>query len=168
MLGSLHLARGEYPTAAEMGANAERELATVGDSEAYGWAYAIQGGAHWACGQANEASPDVHAALRQFHRLGGIFGLSLSLLLAGFLLRSTGKARLSIRVLAGSETLRQSAGVFIQPFLQIWLDEALAAATAEIGEQAVRAEWEAGAGMPADAVVAEAMQAIPGSLTRSG
>lgn len=168
MLGSLNLARGEYETAAAMGAAAERELASVGDTEAYGWAYAIRGGACWATGRTTDAAEFLASALRRFQDLGGVFGLSLCLLLAGLVLRSAGETRLSVRVLAGSEALRTSAGVFIQPFLQVWLDEALAATTAEIGEPAVRAEWAAGAGTPVDAVVAETQRAIgraPGSST---
>jgi tetratricopeptide (TPR) repeat protein len=158
ILGSLALAQGDNAKAVEASRSAERELATIGDCEAYAWARTIRGGAQWAAGRHQDALKEIHGAVRAFHELGGLFGLSLSMLLAGLVLGTQGKPQVSVRVLASAETLRASIGVDIQPFLRTWLDNALATATAEIGAPAVHREWDAGSQLSPDAAVAEALR----------
>ncbi|HEX5198936.1 MAG TPA: BTAD domain-containing putative transcriptional regulator [Actinoplanes sp.] len=159
-LGSLALAQGDTARAVAATRSADRELAAVGDSEAYAWSSAIRAGAYWAGGRHRSANAEAHAAIRAFHRLGGLFGLSLSLLVAGLILGTDGKPLRSVRVLAAAEALRASIGVGIQPFLTRWLSGAIDSATAEAGAPAVRLAWEAGAQLSPDAAVAEALREL--------
>jgi predicted ATPase len=76
----LALARAEFERAADLSRQSDAVLKPVGDQEALAWNILIRGVAAW--GQANlkEASARIRDALRAWDHLGGLWGISLTLL----------------------------------------------------------------------------------------
>jgi hypothetical protein len=159
-MAALDLGKGDYLRAVEVSLHADRELTAVGDIEAHAWTQAIRAGALWAAGRPGESVTEMYGAVRDFRDLGGQWGLSLALLLAGVVLEANGKPVAAVRVIAAAEALRSSMGVTIQPFLQVWLDRTIAAAEVTIGAPAVRQEWTAGERLSPDAAAVEALREL--------
>jgi predicted ATPase/DNA-binding CsgD family transcriptional regulator len=68
-----------------------------------------------------------------------------------------GNAEPAARMLAAAAALREAAGPPLRACDQDWHDRATAASRAAIGETAFAAAWAAGAALPADAAIAEAL-----------
>ncbi|GAA2892977.1 hypothetical protein Acy02nite_40360 [Actinoplanes cyaneus] len=159
-MAALELGKGDFPRAVEISLHADRELTAVGDIEAQAWTQSIRAGALWAAGRPGEAVTEMYGAVRDFRDLGGQWGLSLALLLAGVVLEANGKPASGVRMIAAAEALRSSMGVTIQPFLQGWLDRTMAAAEVTLGAPAVRREWTVGERLSPAAAAVEALREL--------
>jgi predicted ATPase/DNA-binding SARP family transcriptional activator len=143
--GTSALAQGDNARAIEMTRQADRYLSAVGDREAFAWSSFIRSGARWAAGDAPEDFVgDLHRAIHDFHDLGGLWGLSLGLLLAGAVMSAGERPAAAVRVLSAAESARASMGAGIHPFILEWLRTALSRAEGALGADDFHREWLAG------------------------
>ena len=156
-LATLALARADNAEAIAFTYECDRVLGAAGDREAHAWCSAIRGGARWAARDGGGAGADLPRALHEFQELGGLWGLSLSMLLAGFVIGSAGRPEAAIPLLAVAESLRASIGVVNQPFIQAWLAEALASVRAAVDPGTFGRSWAAGTALAADEALAETL-----------
>ncbi len=159
-LAVLALAREELDRAAALSRESMAVLEPVGDLEAFGWAVAICGAAAWAQDNLKEASTALRTALQAFNRLSGLWGLSVALLVSAFVLVQQGRDHAGVRLLGAAESLRASAGVGMVPFIQTWLDTAVADTKAALGPETFHREWQAGHTLPREVAVAHALRQL--------
>jgi predicted ATPase/DNA-binding SARP family transcriptional activator len=162
---TLALAREEFDRSAELSRQSEAVLKPVGDQEALAWILAIRGAAAWGQGNVEEASTALQNALRAFDRLSGLWGLSLAVLFAAFVMAAQGRDQACARLLAAAESLRASAGAGMLPFVQTWLENALADTASALGSETFDREWQAGHTLPRDVAVADALRQLDQHLT---
>ena len=89
-----------------------------------------------------------------------MWGLSIALFVAAQSAGKRGDQKTQTALLGASEHLRTSVGAGQFPFMAVWLDDAITAARAAIGEEASRRAWQAGQALPLDAALAEAMREL--------
>jgi predicted ATPase/DNA-binding SARP family transcriptional activator len=162
--GTSALAQGDNTRAVEMTRQADHHLSAVGDREAFAWSSFIRSGARWAAGDNSEDFvEDLHRAIHDFHDLGGLWGLSLGLLLAGAVMCGGEHSAAAVRVLSAAESARASMGAGIYPFVLVWLRTALSTAAGALGADDFHREWLVGSTMSIPDAVADAL-----ALLRSG
>jgi predicted ATPase/DNA-binding SARP family transcriptional activator len=169
-LGAVALARGLPDLATERADAADAILLRVGDQEGPAWTLAIRAAASWRRGELLDSRESVRAAIKAFHALGGLWGLSLCLIVASQIAWSNGQTGRTATLLGAAEGLRESVGAALMPFVGAWLGEAVAAAAAALGDGAFGRAWRVGQELGVDAAVDEAMQGLDaaGPLDRDG
>jgi len=142
------LAQDDNARAVEMSRLADRYLAVVGDREAFAWSSFLRCGARWAAGDdPGSFVAELSRSILDFHELGGLWGLSLGLLLAGMVMSGSVHTAAAVRVLGAAESARASMGAGIYPFVNEWLRTALERAERVLGTDEFRGEWESGSAM---------------------
>ena len=153
------LARGENGEAASLASACEVALLPVGDPECMAWTLVIDAMACLSSGDHAGAVGPLKEALRAFHDLGALWGLSLGLFVTAQSAGAHGDQHGQVVLLGASEYLRITVGAGQLPFVAVWLDAAVASSCNVLGEEAFNRAWRAGQALPLHAAVAEAMRA---------
>jgi non-specific serine/threonine protein kinase len=159
-LAELAVARDNPDAAIELADATDAVLRPVGDQEAPAWTMTIRAAAAWRRGDLPAAVEWVRAALKGFHALGGLWGLSLSLFVAGALATSAGRWQRAATLFGASESVREAVGAALPPFVAVWLDEGVAGARAALGPETFERAWASGQALGADAAMDEAMRGL--------
>jgi predicted ATPase len=166
-LAAAALARGEYGEAATLAAACEVALLPVGDPECMAWALVTGAMANLSRGDNAGAIAPLKEALKAFHDLGALWGLSLGLFVAAQLAGARGDQRRQVVLLGASEYLRVSVGAGQLPFVAVWVDAAIANSCTVLEEEAFNRAWRAGQALPLDAAVAEVIRELDASIGTS-
>ena len=171
-LATAALARGQNGEAASLASVCEVALLPVGDPECMAWALLVGAIASLNGGDHAGAIAPLKEALRAFHDLGALWGLSLGLFVTAQSAGARGDQQRQVVLLGASEYLRITVGAGQLPFVAVWLDAAIASSCTVLGEKAFNRAWQAGQALPLDAAVAEAMRELdaptaPGSVLGS-
>lgn len=148
LMSVLAMSRWDFDQAGDLARQAEATLGHEGDPEARAFVRVLLGFA--ALGQDDAAKAAVHVAeaLRRFSTLGGLWGLSITTVLAAFVVRALGRHREAAGLLGVAEALRETAGTTLPPFVEAWLDDTLTGLTAVLGPAALRSARTSGRTLP--------------------
>jgi hypothetical protein len=172
-LATAALAHSENGEAASLASACEVALLPVGDPECMAWTLLVGALASLNGGDHTGAIAPLKEALKAFHELGALWGLSLGLFVTAQSAEARGDQQRQVVLLGASEYLRISVGAGQLPFIAVWLDAAIASSCAALGDEAFNRAWRTGQALPLDAAVAEAMReldapttpgSVPGSL----
>jgi predicted ATPase len=166
-LAAAALARGEYGEAASLAAACEVALLPVGDPECMAWALVTGAMANLSRGDHAGAIAPLKEALKAFHDLGALWGLSLGLFVAAQLAGARGNQQRQVVLLGASEYLRVSVGAGQLPFVAVWVDAAITSSCTVLSEEAFNRAWRAGQALPLDTAVAEAIRELDASTGTS-
>jgi tetratricopeptide (TPR) repeat protein len=147
--------RAGYERAARLAVESESVLRRVNDPEGLAWALSIRATATWRQGDRSAAVGSLRESMRSFQSLGGLWGLSLDLLIVGLFAGVRGDHERATALLGASEALRESIGAALLPFVKTWLDAAVTEARAALGGAFDRM-WQSGRALSPDDAVAEA------------
>jgi non-specific serine/threonine protein kinase len=143
LAATLALAESRFADAQDLSARAARVIGP-GDPELRSWVSLIGGFASWKSGH-QDAAAHIGEAIERFRGLGGVWGLSLGLLVTGLVLAGDpGRAGQAVQLLGAAEALRESAGIGLLPFVARWFDEAITALRSELGPAVFTDGWERG------------------------
>lgn len=160
------LSQADWDRAVRLAAEGQTVLGPAGDPECAAWLALLSGAALWYRGDLHEAIAPLRTALEGFRQLGGLWGLSVALLMAGSV--SGGYDRLgSTTLLAASERLRVSVGVAMLPVLAEFLGEATSAARAALGPDAFARAWAEGDVLSVEAAAEMAALALADAASRT-
>jgi hypothetical protein len=123
---------------------AEELIGLDGDQELLAWVSLIRGMSAWGLGRTSDAARQLLKGTAQFRKLGGLWGLTLALLGAGFVLADGNEGRHAVRAFSAAEKLRETAGTGVQPFVEVSTAAALEQLRGELDVETFDAEWAAG------------------------
>ena len=166
-LAATALARGEYGEAATLAAACEVALLPVGDPECMAWALAVGAMANLSRGDHAGAIGPLKEALKAFHDLGALWGLSLGLFAAAQMAGARSDRQHQVVLLGASEYLRVSIGAGQLPFVAVWIDAAITSSCTVLDEETFNRAWRAGQALPLDTAVAEAIRELDASTETS-
>ena len=159
-LASVALAQADYQRAAELVRQSETLVRELGDGETLAWMLVIRGAGEWGQGGYPQAAASLHEGLEAFRSLGGLWGLSLGLLVAAQLARSQCHWHRAATLLGASQALHEAIGAAMMPFVEVSYGEAIADVSSALGAHAFARAWRAGQGLSPDAAVDEAFQEL--------
>lgn len=137
MLAGLALADEDYEAAAGLASGGAAVVRRVGDPHVLAWAQAARGAAAWGRQMPGQAATSLRHALEIFESLGGVWGLSLCLIVAARLAGMRESWRQAGLLLGAAEVLHSRVGVEVFPFMQDWREEALSRARTALGPAAL-------------------------------
>ena len=135
-LAAAALARSAYDEAAALASACQTVLVPDGDPECMAWALTGEAMAILSSGRQVDAITPLRQAIEGFRDLGALWGLSIALFVAAQSAGKRGDQKTQTALLGASEHLRTSVGAGQFPFIAVWLDDAITAARAAIGEEA--------------------------------
>jgi predicted ATPase len=159
-LTALRLARGKYDQATRMASDARPMLDAVGEPEGMAWGALIHGAAALAQGDLQDATTHLQDSLHRFWELKASFGLSIVLLLTGKLAGARDLWDRGVGLLAASETLRESIGAALLPFIERWLETAVEEAHTTLGAETFDTGWLIGSEWALGPAVREAAEVL--------
>jgi predicted ATPase len=154
------MGRAKHDRAATLATDCESVLRPVGDPEGMAWALTIHGSALLHGGDSRAAAGPLRKGIRTFQNLGGLWGLSLGLLLCGLLAGGRGDYERLTILLGASEAVRTSVGAAMLPFVRVWLDAAVTEAKAALGTEEFDRAWQAGQSLSPDAAFAAGIREL--------
>ena len=115
-----------------------------GDPELEAWLNVGRGLVAWHEGEGAHGAQPLADAIRAFDRLGGVWGLSLGLMVAGLTLGTAGLTDDAVSVLAASETVRDAAGIAMLPFAGVLRDAMVDRLRSRTSVDTFARAWNAG------------------------
>jgi predicted ATPase/DNA-binding SARP family transcriptional activator len=152
------MARADYALAVDLSLQCEALLRPGGDPECLAWALILRAGAAWRQGDHGRAGPPLRAGLRDCLERGYLWALSVGMFLAGMLAGARDDDREMTVLLSAAETLRDSIGVVLLPFVKPWLAAAVTRARAALGAQTFDRAWRTGQRLPLETAATMAIQ----------
>jgi predicted ATPase/DNA-binding SARP family transcriptional activator len=123
---------------------AELVIGPNGDQELLAWVPLIRGVAAWGQGRCRDAAEHLITAAERFQALGGLWGLSLTLMATGLTLTGDSRDRAAIHVFGTAEAVRSAAGIGLMPFAAEWQDRALAGLRSRVAPETFDEDWASG------------------------
>jgi predicted ATPase/DNA-binding SARP family transcriptional activator len=160
LMSVLATSRWDFALAGDLARQAETALGHGGDPEARAFIRVLLGFAGLGMEDAAGAAEHVIEALRQFSTLGGLWGLSITTVLAAFVLRALGRHRGAAGLLGVAEALRETAGTTLPPFVEAWLDDTLTELTTALGPVVLHSARMRGRALPRAAALAYALRQL--------
>ena len=171
-LAGLFIQEGDYAAGIEYGAKAVELFRELGDENGQVVAIANSAWCSLALADPAQAASDFHTSLGPLARQGAFRTQQATGTLEGFgiSLVSLRLVEAGVRILGGAEALREEIGFGHRDPLDIELrDAAIAAAKADLGEEAFSTAWKEGEAMSPEDVMAFALQVpLPAAGTSSG
>jgi len=167
-LSAAMMARGENEEAIRIAAVCKTVSREAGDPECVAWALLLTGMAIWRSGKQVASAPALWEALREFERLGALWGLSVILFLSAHLAQVRGEDEAQVSLLGASERVRSTVGAALVPFIARWLDDTITQARARLGSDAFEHAWQAGERLSLDAAIALATTEFELATARTG
>jgi predicted ATPase/DNA-binding SARP family transcriptional activator len=152
------MARSDYDLAAALSRQCEELLRPGGDPECLAWALILRAAAAWRQGDVVRAKPPLRAGLRDCGERGYLWALSVGLFLAAMFAGARDDDREMTVLLSAAETLRDSIGVVLFPFVKPLLADALNRAKAALGMRTFEHAWRTGQALTLDTATAMAIQ----------
>ncbi|HEU5160914.1 MAG TPA: BTAD domain-containing putative transcriptional regulator [Streptosporangiaceae bacterium] len=159
------MAGADYARSAGLAHDCEQLLRPDGDPECVAWALILRAGAAWRQGDLVVAQTLLRAGMRDCGERGYLWALSVGLFLGGMLAGARADDREMTVLLSAAETLRDSIGVVLLPFVKPWLAAAVTQAKTALGPRRFDEAWRTGQTLTLEAAAAMAMAMDEGELT---
>ncbi|MEV6496606.1 ATP-binding protein [Streptomyces prunicolor] len=143
-LTAAQLARNDFERARALAEAAYTTLQETGEPESLAWAALTHAMATWALGGSDNTVTRLAEALRRFWGLKAGWGLSEVFCLAGLIAADHGSWERGAGLLGASESLRDSVGVALVPFVREFMAAVAAEGRVTLGIHAFDAAWERG------------------------
>ena len=135
-----------------------------GDPECVAWAQVIASAGHLFAGEVEDSLPALVRSIAAFQRLQALWGLSVTLILAGHVSGLRGDAHRMVTLLSASEALRLSVGAAFVPFIGALCSADLASSREVLTEAEVTTAWEEGRSRSSQAVIAQALVELEAAI----
>lgn len=132
-LTTAQVARQDFERAEALAETAYATLRETGEPESLAWATLTHAMATWALGGTEDTRARVAEALQRFWTLKARWGLSEVVCLAGLLAAGQGNWERAAGLLGASETIRDSVGVALVPFISEFMTTVAAEGRAVLG-----------------------------------
>jgi predicted ATPase len=143
-LTTAQVARQDFRSAHALAETAYATLRETGEPESLAWATLTHAMATWALGGTEDTRVRVAEALQRFWTLKARWGLSEVVCLAGLLAAGKGNWKRAAGLLGASETIRDSVGVALVPFVSEFMTTVAADGRAMLGTRAFDAARDRG------------------------
>ncbi|MGQ4389920.1 ATP-binding protein [Streptomyces sp. SAS_270] len=150
-LTAAQLARNDFERARALAEAAYATLQETGEPESLAWAALTHAMATWALGGSNDTVARVSEALRRFWVLKAKWGLSEVFCLTGLYTAGQGNWARGAGLLGASESLRDSVGVALMPFVREFMATVATEGRVALGARHFDGAWERGRGWSIDA-----------------
>lgn len=143
-LTAAQLARNDFERARALAEAAYTTLQETGEPESLAWAALTHAMATWSLGGSEDTGVRVTQALQRFWELKAGWGLSEVFCLVGQIAAGQGHWERGAGLLGASESLRNSVGVALVPFIREFMATVAVEGRAALGTRPFDAAWERG------------------------
>ena len=165
-LGNSSLIQADFDRAGSFLEEALEQAQKFGDIDTVAQVLEVQGWLSLAKGQHVRAASLFRESLRirlDLSTASGLYGCVYGVAQVAI---SLGRFERPVRLQAVAEAMREDVGGALEPYFRALYDQSLAESRAALGEEAFAAAWAAGAALPLEAVVTEAL-ALADEMTAS-